>query len=50
VLLQSGGGGCSIRLLLSREQGRRTLSFVRFALKVVMQDDRDFVNLILLYI
>jgi len=43
-----GGGGASIGLLLSREQGRRTLSFVRLALKLVMQDDGDLVDVILL--
>jgi hypothetical protein len=33
----------------SCDLGRRPVRFVRLALKVVMQNDRDFINLILIY-
>jgi hypothetical protein len=46
-------GGASIRLLTwqlqSRDSSKRSVRFVRLALKVAMQNDRDFVNIILLY-
>jgi hypothetical protein len=47
------GGGASIRLLTwqlqSCDWGRRTVRFVRLALRVVKQNDGDFVDVILLY-
>jgi hypothetical protein len=46
------GGGSGIRVspqkLLSRDLARKTVRSVRLALKVVMQNDRDFVNVTLL--
>jgi hypothetical protein len=43
----------SVRLLTSQPQscecGRRSIRFVRLALKVFMQNDRDFAGVILLY-
>jgi hypothetical protein len=47
------GGGASILLLKyelkSRNGGRRDVGFVRLALKVVMQNYENFVEVILLY-
>jgi len=48
------GGGTSIHLLMQQLQScdccSRAITFVRFAMKLVMQNDRDFVDVTLLYI
>ena len=44
---QSGGGACIS--LLSRDRGGRTVTFVRLALNVVMQNGGDFMAIIVLY-
>ena len=48
------GGGASIGVLTwqiqSCDLGRRAIMFVRFAMKITIQNDRDFVNVFLLYL
>jgi len=34
----------------SCDLGRRAIMFVRFAMKITIQNDRDFVNVFLLYL
>ena len=51
-LCTQSGGGASNRLLMQQLQscdwGRRTVRYVRLALKVVRQNDGDFLEVILL--
>jgi len=48
------GGGASVNLLTQKLQscdwGREAVKFVRFTLKIAMQNDGDFVDVILLYL